>query len=64
MESNVTVLAREKDLDIVKQSADAAAKSYNKISGQEVKVDVEGPLSNDGCVIMLHQTFPSIVTGV
>jgi len=48
MESNVAVLARKKDLDIVKQSADAAAKLYNEISGREVQFDVEATLSDDG----------------
>jgi V-type H+-transporting ATPase subunit E len=48
MESNVTVLARKKDLDIVKQSAETAAKSYNEISGLEVQFDVEATLSDDG----------------
>jgi V-type H+-transporting ATPase subunit E len=48
MESNVTVLARKTYLEIVKQSANAAAKSYNEISGREVLFDVEATLSDDG----------------
>lgn len=55
MESNVAVLARKKDLDIVKQSADAAAKLYNEISGREVQFDVEATLSDDGCVDILQR---------
>lgn len=53
MESNVTVLARKSNLEIVKQSAAAAATSYNQISGREVLFDVEATLS-DECVNKLY----------
>jgi len=48
MEGNVTLLSRKKDGNIVKQAADAASKSYNEISGREVKFEIENSLSNDG----------------
>lgn len=54
MDSSVVVLARKKDLDIVKQSADAAAKSYKEISGRSLQFDVEATLSDDGCVDILY----------
>jgi V-type H+-transporting ATPase subunit E len=53
MEANVTLLCRKKDGDIVKQAADAASKSYDEISGREVKFEIENSLSDDGCVIIL-----------
>jgi V-type H+-transporting ATPase subunit E len=54
MESSVTLLSRKKDADIVKQAADAAAKSYNKISGREISFEIDSTLSDDGCVVMRY----------
>jgi V-type H+-transporting ATPase subunit E len=48
MESNVKLLSRKKDARIVKQAADAAAKAYNEISGQEVQFEIESSLSDEG----------------
>jgi V-type H+-transporting ATPase subunit E len=48
MESNVTLLSRKKDARIVKQAADAAAKAYTEISGQEVQFEIESSLSDEG----------------
>ncbi|KAI0777728.1 ATPase V1/A1 complex subunit E [Trametes elegans] len=47
LEPEVTVHAREKDVDQAQRAADAAAKQYNEISGRTVKPTVEGSLSND-----------------
>ncbi|KZT25601.1 ATPase V1/A1 complex subunit E [Neolentinus lepideus HHB14362 ss-1] len=48
LEPNVTVFARAKDVEVVRSAADAAAQQYNDISGRDVKVDVEGTLSDEG----------------
>ena len=47
LEPEVTVHAREKDVDVVQRAADGAAKQYAEISGRTVKVSVQGSLSND-----------------
>ena len=48
MESNVTLLSRKKDATIVKQAAEAAAKSYTQISGREIAFDVGSTLNDEG----------------
>jgi len=53
MESNVTLLCRKKDADIVKQAAEAASRSYNNISGRDITYEIESTLSDDRCVITL-----------
>lgn len=52
MENNVTLFARKKDDGIVKQAAEAAAKSYHEISGREVNFEVEASLADEGCVFI------------
>lgn len=47
LEPDVTVHAREKDVQLVQQAVDSASKQFNEISGRTVKVTVEGSLSND-----------------
>lgn len=47
LEPNVTVYAREKDLEVVQQAVDAAKQRYGEISGREVEVEVEGGLDDD-----------------
>ena len=47
LEPEVTVHAREKDVDVVQRAAEGAAKQYAEISGRTVKVSVQGSLSND-----------------
>lgn len=47
LESDVLVLAREKDVDIVEKAAENARKQYEGISGRTVKTKVQGALSND-----------------
>ncbi|KAI8970878.1 ATPase V1/A1 complex subunit E [Trametes punicea] len=47
LEPDVTVHAREKDVDKVQRAVDAAAKQYHDISGLTVKATVKGSLSND-----------------
>ncbi|KAM5537137.1 hypothetical protein V8D89_009283 [Ganoderma adspersum] len=46
LEPEVTVHAREKDVEIVRRAADGAARQYDEISGRTVKPTVEGSLSN------------------
>ncbi|PIL27561.1 transporter [Ganoderma sinense ZZ0214-1] len=46
LEPEVTVHAREKDVEIVQRAADSAARQYGEISGRTVKPTVEGSLSN------------------
>ncbi|EPQ51573.1 ATPase, V1/A1 complex, subunit E [Gloeophyllum trabeum ATCC 11539] len=48
LEPDVTVYSRPKDLEVVKSAADAAAAQYKEISGRDVKIDVEGTLSDEG----------------
>ncbi|KAI9063583.1 ATPase V1/A1 complex subunit E [Trametes sanguinea] len=47
LEPEVTVHAREKDVDKVQRAIEGAAKQYNEISGLTVKASVQGTLSND-----------------
>lgn len=48
LEPSVTVHARKKDVDDVKQAAANAAKAYKEISGRDIEFEVEGSLSDDG----------------
>lgn len=48
LEPSVTVLARKKDVDDVKQAATNAASAYKEISGRDISFEVEGSLSDDG----------------
>lgn len=47
LEPEVTVHAREKDVDIARRAAEAAAKQYTEVSGRSVSPTVQGTLSND-----------------
>ncbi|KAH9923893.1 ATPase V1/A1 complex subunit E [Fomitopsis serialis] len=47
LEPDVTVHARETDVEIVARAADGASKQYIEISGRTVSVTVEGTLSKD-----------------
>ncbi|KAI1798155.1 ATPase V1/A1 complex subunit E [Ganoderma leucocontextum] len=47
LEPEVTVHARQKDVETVQRAADGAAGQYNEISGRTVKPTVEGSLSNE-----------------
>ncbi|KAI0693933.1 ATPase V1/A1 complex subunit E [Cerioporus squamosus] len=47
LEPEVTVHAREKDVDLVKRAADGAAEQYTEISGRKVEISVKGSLSDD-----------------
>ncbi|KAL0570743.1 V-ATPase V1 sector subunit E [Marasmius crinis-equi] len=47
LESSIVVHARKKDVDLVNQAADSAAKQYQDLSGREIKFSVEGSLSDD-----------------
>ncbi|KAK7062559.1 V-ATPase V1 sector subunit E [Paramarasmius palmivorus] len=48
LEPSVTVYSRKKDVDLVKQASEAAAKQYKEISGRDVEVEVEGTLNDEG----------------
>lgn len=50
LEPSVLVQSRKRDTEIAKQAALNAAKTYEEISGRKIEFDVEGVLSDDGCV--------------
>lgn len=50
MEPHVTLIVREKDVEQVQKAAEAAAETYNQLSGRQVAVDIQGLLSDDGYV--------------
>ncbi|PCH37099.1 vacuolar H+ ATPase E1 [Wolfiporia cocos MD-104 SS10] len=47
LESEVTVHAREVDVEIVERAVEGAKSQYTEVSGREVNVSVQGSLSND-----------------
>ncbi|KAG6895393.1 hypothetical protein C0992_001526 [Termitomyces sp. T32_za158] len=47
LEPTVVIYARQQDVDVVKQAASNAQKSYTEISGRNVEYEVEGSLSDD-----------------
>ncbi|KAJ7583419.1 ATPase V1/A1 complex subunit E [Mycena floridula] len=47
-EPEVTILAREKDVALVQQAAESAAKNYKDLSGKDVAFSVEGGLKDEG----------------
>lgn len=64
LELEVTVYARKKDVAVVSQAAEAAAKTYTDLSGRKIKFDVEGTLSDDSYVRAVSSsglglTFPA-----
>jgi hypothetical protein len=59
MEKTVSIKVRPKDVEIAKKAAEAAAKTYNELSGRDVEYDVEGSLNDDRYVeytYLLHLT--------
>lgn len=50
MEPNVTLIVREKDVDLAQKAGEAAAETYNQLSGRRIVFDVQGALSNEGYV--------------
>lgn len=47
LEPDATVRARQKDVGVVQKAVDNATRSYNEISGRQVKVIIEASLSNE-----------------
>jgi hypothetical protein len=50
MEPNVTLQCRKRDVEIVKAASKSASRQYHEISGGDLAVEVEGILSDEGCV--------------
>lgn len=48
LEPSVTVHSRKRDVEVVKQAAENAAKQYKAISGRDIDFDVEGTLNDEG----------------
>ncbi|KAG8741287.1 V-ATPase V1 sector subunit E [Ceratobasidium sp. 414] len=48
LEPSATVLARQKDVELVQKAVQAAQAQYAEISGREIQVDVEGSLPETG----------------
>ncbi|KAI9456426.1 ATPase V1 A1 complex subunit E [Boletus coccyginus] len=48
MEPHVTLIVREKDVEQAQKAAEAAAETYNQLSGRQVAVDIQGLLSDGG----------------
>ncbi|KAI0777888.1 ATPase V1/A1 complex subunit E [Irpex lacteus] len=55
LESDVVVLARDKDIDVVKKAAENAEKQYQELSSKTVTTKVQGGLSEDlaGGVVLI-----------
>ncbi|KAF5381538.1 hypothetical protein D9615_005484 [Tricholomella constricta] len=47
LEPSVTIHARQREMDVVKQASENARKSYKEISGRDVEFVVEGTLSDN-----------------
>lgn len=47
MEPSVTLIVREKDAEVAQKAAEAAAETYNQLSGRQVAFDIHGTLSNE-----------------
>ncbi|KAH0828625.1 ATPase V1 A1 complex subunit E [Lanmaoa asiatica] len=47
MEPNVTLIVREKDVERVQKAGEAAAETYNQLSGRQIAFDIHGTLSNE-----------------
>ncbi len=54
LESDVVVLARDKDIDVVKKAAENAEKQYQELSSKTVTTKVQGGLSEDLYVLPLQ----------
>lgn len=48
MESSVTVLVRKVELAVAARASEAAAKSFQKISGRDIAFEADASLSDDG----------------
>lgn len=51
LEPEATVRARQRDVGVVQKAVENATRTYNEISGRNVKVSIEASLSNGLCVI-------------
>ncbi|KAF8551622.1 ATPase V1 A1 complex subunit E [Imleria badia] len=47
MEPKVTLVVREKDVELVQKAAEAAAETYDQLSGRQVSFDIQGTLSDE-----------------
>jgi len=52
MEPHVTLIVREKDVERAQKAAEAAAETYDQLSGRQVVVDIQGLLSDDRYVLV------------
>jgi V-type H+-transporting ATPase subunit E len=60
LEAQVTVHSRKRDVELVKQAAGSAARTYKDISGRDINYSVEGTLSDDGYVVSLRcRSYPN-----
>ena len=46
LEPEATVRARQRDVGVVQKAVENATRTYNEISGRNVKVSIEASLSN------------------
>lgn len=59
MEPNVTLIAREKDIERVQKAGEAAAETYSQLSGRQIAFDVRGTLSDERYVSVFSQAYHS-----
>lgn len=52
VETNVTLIVREKDVELAQKAAEAAAETYNQLSGRQVAFDILGELSDEGYIFV------------
>lgn len=50
LEPNATVYCRKKDLEVTREAAKTAGRTYKEISGRDIQVEVEGSLNDEGYV--------------
>jgi V-type H+-transporting ATPase subunit E len=50
LEPTITIYSRKSDVDIVKQAATTASRTYKEISGRDISLDVQGAISDEAYV--------------
>lgn len=62
LEPSAIVYSRKRDTELVKRAAETAVRRYKEISGRDIKVDVEGTLSDEGCASLVRLCCYFVIT--
>lgn len=62
LEPKVVIFSRKSDVDVVKQAATSAKRSYKEISGRDIEFEVQGTIADDSYVFYPRNRLSVLLT--